>query len=150
MLTLITLSQSACDSCGSDEGYTWEKKDYVLMVPFYPDSLASDSVFVNFFPDLYHTTPQIVYSSSLDSFRITMDVKGAYFGFPGSDTIWKPSYDYYWGSKELRIDYWFDYATTLKQNAQTPQCTPAMDEVFVTKVRIEAPKTVKYVTLSRY
>ncbi len=135
------------DDCGPfDEGHTWEKKDHVFMVPFYPDSATRDTIIISMGYVREGVTPEIVYSTTLDSFRITTNVRGSYFHQAGADTIWKPSYQYDSGYRWLSLSYRYNPYIATKQPSQSPQCSPKMDHVEVQKVRIEVPQTIKYIT----
>ena len=94
------------DDCGPfDEGYNWEKKEQITSIPFYPDSLASDSITIRLIdlgdsPD----SVKVIYSSTIDSFRVTADAFGTNFTTLGADTAWKPTYRYLWGIRQMDIN----------------------------------------------
>lgn len=155
LLFTMMILMSSCSGlpweCGPfPEGYSWEKKDHVFMVPSYPDSLASDTIMI-WVLSYGEALPSIVYSPVLDSFKITSDISGKNFWTAGADTMWKPTHEYRWAEKELLLDYWFTPNHNQTKSSQSPQCTPAPDDqVYVTKMKIEAPKTIKFVKVIPY
>ena len=151
LLTLIPLTQSGCDTCGSGAGdyYSIDKKGHVFMIPYYPDSLSGDSLSLSVFYVQEGVKKQVVYSSTLDSFRITTDIAGWSLSKTEADN-WKPHYSYDWVNKKLWVDYHFSAYNIKPKNAQTPQCTPAENSVVVTAVKIEVPKTLKNIYIYPY
>lgn len=145
-MVFLVIGLSSCDSwfCPDAEpGYTWEKKDYTLTVPFYPDSLGTDSLYIKFYVDNTLPLPEIIYSSTLDSFRITTDVKGSYFYGERQETLWYPKYDYTWSSEMLRLDYSFLHRILAAKNVQLPQCEPAQEVVEITRLKVEVPRQIR-------
>jgi hypothetical protein len=144
---------NACDTCGSGSTDTFsiDQKGHVFMIPFYPDSLSGDSLEMSvFFYFQEGVKKQVVYSSTLDSFRITADIAGWSLSKTEADN-WKPSYSYNWVDKRLRVHYNDFHPYIIEQkNSQTPQCTPAENSAVVTSVKIEVPRTVKSVYISPY
>lgn len=157
LLFLLFIAACCFNACESffcpdpDPGFTWEKKDYVFMVPFYRDSLGSDSLELLFFPGYRNQTPEILYSATLDSFRITTDIKASQFYEPNEDTAWSPIYDYSWKSKNLRLDYWFNHLISISttKNTQSPQCDQMGYVIEITRLKIEVPRTLKYIEITR-
>lgn len=143
---------NACDTCGSGAGdsYSIDKKGHVFMIPFHPDSLSGDSLKMNIFYVQEGVKKQIVYSSTLDSFRITTDVAG-WSVYKTDAENWKPHYSYNWESKMLWVRYNDFYQNTIgPKSSQTPQCDPTQNSSVVTAVKIEVPRTVKYVYFDPY
>lgn len=156
-LFALMMSITSCSGfpweCGPfDEGYTWEKKDHVFMVPFYPDSVKSDTLHLQITNLEKSAQRDIVYSSTLDSFRIITNIRGSYFDAPGTDTIWSPRYYYDFGSRVgwLSLNYMYHNYHIAKHHSQTPQCSPPFDDIDIQKLRIEVPKHIKYVKLVGY
>lgn len=153
VVSIATLSSCSSwfDDCGPfDEGYTWEKKDHVFMVPYYHDSLGGDSLSIRVYYLSDGIEPEIVYSSSLDSFKITTDIRGSYFYSDGADSLWKPYYDYEWGYETLYLGYSVFEYTPAKQFSQTPQCSPPVNDIDVQKIRVEVPKNIRVITLRNW
>ncbi|HEY6171787.1 MAG TPA: hypothetical protein VIX80_05980 [Candidatus Kapabacteria bacterium] len=158
MILLSLLFAAACcfNACESffcpdpDPGFTWEKKGYVLTVPFSPDSLAADSLYIKLYVDGNLPSPEIIYSSTLDSLRITTDVKGSYFYGGSEDTIWSPKYKYVWNLQALVLDYFYLHQLQTMKNGQTPQCEPAQQVVEVTKLKIEVPRQVRRIEIKKF
>ena len=156
LLLFMSLQMGVLSSCESwlcpdpDRGYTWEKKDYVLTVPFSPDSLATDSMYIKFYVNGNLPSPEIIYSSILDSFRITTDVKGSYFYGGNEDSIWSPKYKYVWNLQMFVLDYFYLHHIQTVKNAQSPQCQPAQEVVEVTKLKIEVPRQIRRIEVKKF
>ncbi len=145
LLTLVALSQSACDS-NDYYGYDWEKKNTILKVPVVLDSLRGDTLNVRILSWGLDTVPKVIYSSTLDSFVITADIKGENFSKPGADTLWKPGYEYEWHNSRLTLNYLGDIMKIERKNSQTPQLTPFPENlIIIEKMQIEVPKSVKQI-----
>jgi hypothetical protein len=140
------------DTCGPfPQGYNWERKALPTSIPFYPDSLLSDSIRIRF-ADWYYNldSVKVFYSSTLDSFRITADALGTNFFIAGADTNWRPKHSYVWNAKQMDIYFQNYIPVSTQKNSQSPQCSPIPgDYLTVSNVSIEVPKTIKYVSLIR-
>lgn len=140
------------DTCGPfPEGYNWEKKDYQFRVPFSLYSLHSDTLNIRLYSHGNTSDAEVIYSTQLDSFAITVDVEGKNFESKTAEDSWKPYYKYYWSRQELAINFVGDYFQAQGKNSQNPQCSPPIyDDLYVTKLRIEVPMTLKHIKLLHY
>jgi hypothetical protein len=141
---------NACDSCSFDgESYNWEKRDYKFGVPFSLDSLSSDTLNIRFYSfGGFASDAEVIYSSQLDTFAITVDVQGENYQKKTEEDSWKPYYKYYWTKQELVINFQNDYFKTRGNFSQNPQCTPALSDVLsVTKLKVEVPAKLRHVNI---
>ena len=152
----VALSLSSCwltDNCGPfEEGYYWEKKNDVTFIPFYPDSLASDSITINYTDWEYESdSVEVVYSSTLDSFKVTADAYGSNFITPGADTSWEPIYSYSYSKGQMSISMTNYKPKNNPKNTQTPQCSPfPAEHLTISNVVIEAPRTIHKVRINYF
>ena|SRR5688572_12633149 len=135
------------DTCGPfPQGYDWEKKNTLLTIPFYPDSLKMDTLRISVEASNFPSDSKILYSSAIDSFQITSDVVGSNYMTAGADTLWKPTFQYRWSENKLILSYNGDISIIKRKNSQDPQCTPPRtDYISITRLLIVVPKTISVV-----